>query len=100
MIELAAKIKSREFTCEQVVITYSLRTAKTGIEYRLLADVNFEDAIQEARQKDILLKEGNTELPPLFGVPIAIKDHLPIKGMRSTSGMAAHITPPKTYDCS
>src|SRR5262245_23229467 len=44
-----------------------------------------ESALEEARKATARLKRGVT-LPPLFGIPVAIKDVTPTRGIRTTYG--------------
>jgi Asp-tRNA(Asn)/Glu-tRNA(Gln) amidotransferase A subunit family amidase len=44
-----------------------------------------ESALQEARRATAALRRGRS-LPPLFGVPVGIKDVTPTKGIRTTYG--------------
>ena len=86
--ELLDKIKSKQITSEQVLITYALRAATIGLDYGLIADTNFEDAIFEARIKDKMISstEATEDLPPLYGLPMSIKDHITTKNLRYTAG--------------
>lgn len=45
----------------------------------------YEDAVDQAKLADELYKNGG-ELPPLTGVPIAIKNNILIKGKKATAG--------------
>jgi Asp-tRNA(Asn)/Glu-tRNA(Gln) amidotransferase A subunit family amidase len=44
-----------------------------------------ESALREARRATARLKRG-VKLPPLFGIPVAIKDVTPTRGIRTTYG--------------
>ena len=59
--ELVANIKKGKVTSESVLITYSMRAATVGKEYGLIADVNFDQALFEARMKDRQLKEADNK---------------------------------------
>jgi len=97
--ELLDKIKSKQITSEQVVITYSLRAATIGLEYGLIGDVNFEDAISEAKKKDQDINEFDPiDLPPLHGLPVSVKDHVTTKGLRYTAGFMKCATLGKSPD--
>ncbi len=39
-----------------------------------------------AKEQDKQLREGTTPLPPLFGLPVGVKDLEPVKGLRTTWG--------------
>lgn len=45
----------------------------------------FEEALNEAKKADEMIHGGHT-LPPLFGVPLAIKDNILVEGKRCTAG--------------
>lgn len=57
-----------------------------------------ERALEQADRIDRMAAEGKT-LPPLGGVPVAIKDVMSTRGVRTTAGSKtlAHYIPP--YDC-
>jgi Asp-tRNA(Asn)/Glu-tRNA(Gln) amidotransferase A subunit family amidase len=46
----------------------------------------FEEALAAARQAERRYANGNDDLRPLEGVPIAIKEEMPVKGQRTTQG--------------
>lgn len=95
--ELIDKIKESKVTSEQVLITYSIRAATIGKEYGLIADTNFEEAILDARLKDQSLSQ-TSELPPLYGLPVSVKDHVTTKGLHYTAGFAKAASLPKSPD--
>jgi fatty acid amide hydrolase len=86
--ELAEKIKNKEITSYETVLAFSLRTATIGKDLNLIADVNFKQALEEARERDNQLNEGSV-IGPLHGVPISIKDHINVKGFRTTLGISS-----------
>ncbi|MDH5761287.1 MAG: amidase family protein [Gemmatimonadota bacterium] len=43
-------------------------------------------ALDEARALEASAKRGGADLPPLFGLPVGIKDVTPVKGVRTTFG--------------
>lgn len=45
----------------------------------------FEDALEEAKKADEAIQQGHA-LPPLFGIPLAIKDNILIKGKICSAG--------------
>ncbi|EGR27338.1 hypothetical protein IMG5_197530, partial [Ichthyophthirius multifiliis] len=79
--DLHNKIKNNQITCEQIYITYSLRLIKYSYPLNHLADVNLEKGLYEAQQKDLQKPE---QIPILYGIPIAVKDHITTKGLFST----------------
>src|SRR5690349_12778086 len=57
-----------------------------------------ERALQKAKQLDAIVDRGDP-LPPLGGVPIAVKDVMVTRGIRTTAGskILGNYVPP--YDC-
>jgi Asp-tRNA(Asn)/Glu-tRNA(Gln) amidotransferase A subunit family amidase len=86
--ELAEKIKNKEITSYETVLAFSIRAATIGKDLSLIADVNFKQALEEARERDNQLKEGFV-VGPLHGVPVSIKDHFNVKGFRTTLGITS-----------
>ena len=46
-----------------------------------------DEALESARQADQELSAGSSEVGPLHGVPITLKDHAIVKGLRTTLGL-------------
>ena len=83
MIDYLEMIKNREITVEQVIkdIFHSIdRIDKTLKAYLF---VNKEGALLEAKKIDQKIK-NNQDIPPLAGLPIAIKDIICTKDMETT----------------
>ncbi|MDD4815914.1 MAG: Asp-tRNA(Asn)/Glu-tRNA(Gln) amidotransferase subunit GatA [Clostridia bacterium] len=82
-IEIAQKIKNKEFSCKSLVEYYLGRIEKFKDKNAILEV--FEDAIEKAEEIDKKVK-NNEELPTLCGVPIIIKDNILYKGKIASCG--------------
>jgi len=80
--DLRSKLVLRKITCEEVVRFYLERIDRHSND-NIYITVFHDQAIERARNLDRKLREG---LPPgkLFGLPMAIKDNIAIKGKRLT----------------
>ena len=80
--DLRSRLVSHEVTCEEVVRFY-LKRIESHRNDNIYITVFAEQALERARSLDQKLKAG---LPPgkLFGMPMAIKDNIAIKGERLT----------------
>src|SRR5258708_5603113 len=91
-------IAAREFTATSVVEEFYRKIeAEDGDIHAYLALCG-ERALQQSARMDDLAGRGEP-LPPLAGVPIAIKDVMVTKGVRTTAGskILDNFVPP--YDC-
>jgi len=89
---LIQMLKSNEVTSEQILVTYMQRAATIGMDLNLLADVNYEEALAEARRCDRLRKENPSACKgELFGLPMSVKDCFQLKGTVHTGGMACRV---------
>src|SRR5215510_2491431 len=83
---LAAAIRARDVSCVEVMTTYLDHIER--INPRVNAIVALQDRavlLAEAEEKDAQLTRA--EMPgPLHGLPHAVKDLFPVKGMRTTMG--------------
>lgn len=95
-LEAGRKIKSGELTSEQITKVFLDRIAEVDGKYNSFVTV-CEDAIERAREVDEGIKSGKYT-GPLAGVPIAIKDNICTKGIKTTCGskMLGNFVPP--YD--
>ena len=82
--ELSALLASGEVSSVQLTQTYIDRAKKFA---RLNAYVTLDEAgaLAQAEIADRELKTGNVR-SPLLGLPIAVKDQLDVKGLRTTAG--------------
>ena len=87
----AAGIRGGEFSVTELVSACLAAIKEKDGEIRAYLDV-FDDVLAEAQRADIeISKSRNLEtsgLPPLFGVPVAVKDNILIAGRRCTAGSA------------
>ncbi len=96
-VELAAGIRRREFTCEQVVAAHVeiLRLSHTRLN-AVVADC-FDSALAQARACDsqvaqrALRGESLESLPPLYGVPFTVKESIALQGMPQTAGLRSRV---------
>src|SRR6266853_497008 len=83
--ELGARYRSGEATPTQAATEYLARIQALDPEVRALLNVIREAALWRAAEADARFKAG-APLGPLDGVPVALKDVLCTRGIRSTSG--------------
>jgi|SRR3989338_4725584 len=89
-------LRAGEFGAQEVTEAYIANIKAKNTELNAYLSV-FEDAVDEAKKIDYKLKRGD-ELPPLAGVPMAIKDAFMVKGREVRAGskiLQGHIA---TYD--
>lgn len=81
--ELSELIKSKELKPSEVVEAFIERKNQIEDKVKAYVTVTDEIAIEDAKKKDeeILKLE---DIPALFGLPIAIKDNISTKGIRTT----------------
>jgi len=77
-------LRSGELTVHGLLADCILRIHERDPEIHAFLDV-YEDALNEAEEKDAMLKDAPQE-SPLFGIPIALKDNILVKGRRTTAG--------------
>jgi aspartyl-tRNA(Asn)/glutamyl-tRNA(Gln) amidotransferase subunit A len=78
--EFARRFRTGELTSEAATRTYLERIARFDSKFEAFEHVSSEDALNTARAMDLLIRAG-TDLGPLMGVPIAIKDIFNIQKM-------------------
>jgi len=76
--DLRSKLLSRELTCEQVIFEY-LQRIDSKKDDNIFTAVFDDAALERARELDNKLERGE-EPGKLFGMPIAIKDNIAMKG--------------------
>src|SRR5438874_2708923 len=91
-------IAEKQFTATRVVDEFYRKIKAEDGEIHAYLTLCEERAYQQARRIDELAGKGDP-LPPLAGVPIAIKDVMVTRGVRTTAGskILNNFIPP--YDC-
>lgn len=84
-LELAAAIRQREVSAVEVVDAH-IAVLERIADRNALAAPRFELAREEAARADARVAEGETDLPPLLGVPATIKELIAVAGMPHTGG--------------
>jgi aspartyl-tRNA(Asn)/glutamyl-tRNA(Gln) amidotransferase subunit A len=80
LTEFARRFRAGELTSEAATRTYLERINRFDPKLESFEYVSSDDAISTARAMDLLIRAG-TDLGPLMGVPIAIKDVFNIQKM-------------------
>lgn len=94
-LELASAIKKGEITSKEVTEIYLKKIAETDGDINAFITVDSENALKKAEEIDLKLKSGEA-LGVLAGVPIAVKDNICTKNLKTTcaSKMLADFIPP------
>ena len=98
-LEQAAAVRHREVSPSELVEHYLDRIATWSDAVGAYVTVTADLAREQARQAERTLRAADADdLPPLLGVPIAIKDLTDVAGVRCTLGSAAFADRVATVD--
>lgn len=93
--ELLSLLNQDAITSVQILQVYHSRAITLGLRYELIAQSNYVEALALAEKYDATRKatpkSERHKLPPLFGLPISIKDSFDQKGLYSTCGVAKYL---------
>ncbi|MBI2121771.1 MAG: Asp-tRNA(Asn)/Glu-tRNA(Gln) amidotransferase subunit GatA [Candidatus Sungbacteria bacterium] len=82
-------LRQKKFSVSELVSNFLQAIKEKNSELHAYLEV-FDDALDEAKKADEMLGVVNHEermkLPPLFGIPLAIKDNILIEGKKCTAG--------------
>lgn len=84
--QLARLIRGRQVHPVEVVDAHITQTERTNPAINALVTATFDTARAAARRAGERLTGRTDELPPLLGVPISVKDSIPVAGVRFTAG--------------
>jgi amidase len=84
-VELLKLYRTRKVSPLEVMQAVLARIDAVNPAVNAIVTLTREAALREARRATALLRRG-AALPPLFGLPIGIKDVTPTKGIRTTYG--------------
>ncbi|KAF7563560.1 hypothetical protein G7046_g569 [Stylonectria norvegica] len=85
-VGLAEAIAAKKYTAVAVATAFSKRAIIAHQLTCCLTQWLMDEALERARFLDAHLAEHGTTVGPLHGVPISIKDHMPIAGTSSSLG--------------
>jgi amidase len=88
---LAEAIASRKYTAVAVATAFAKRAIIAHQLTCCLTQWFMDEAIAQAKQLDEHLARTGETVGPLHGVPVSIKEHMPIKGTYSSQGYFATI---------
>lgn len=77
-------------------LSCSLNEILNGEQVNCLTEIFFDEAIDRARQLDKQRAESpdGKSLPPLFGLPISLKDSFNVQGLDASTGLACYVNEP------
>jgi amidase len=84
-VELADRIRRRDVSVTEVVRAHLTQIERVNPTMNAIVTLTAERALDEAKAKDAALARG-AATGALFGLPIAHKDLVPTKGIRTTFG--------------
>ena len=89
--ELQAAVARGELTYEELTALCLFRIRELDQRERGYNAVTAvaPDALEQAREKDRTRAAGRGELPPLFGIPVMLKDNINTAGIPTSAGAAA-----------
>lgn len=83
--EIAKRIKDRDISVVDVTIHFIEKQRRLNPKLNGLVEDRWDLALEEAEQKDKEL-ETLKDPPPLFGLPITVKEMIAVQGCRNTLG--------------
>ena len=84
-VELGKSIKEGKLSVAEVVSAFLRRMDMVEKDVRGFVTIDREGALLRAKEIQKLIDEGKLK-GPLAGVPVAVKDNLCTKGLRTTCG--------------
>ena len=89
--ELLDKLRSSEFSAEEVVVAFYKRAIIAQQLTNCLTEIFVDQAVARARELDQILKNTGEVVGPLHGLPISLKDQFTMKGLETIMGYTAWI---------
>jgi len=86
-LELSQAIKAKKYGVTEVVSAYIALIEKTDNKYNAFLTLSKEKALAAAKEVQSRIdgaKASDDELPPLVGVPVALKDNITTEGIATT----------------
>lgn len=86
-VEQAALIRRREVSVREVVASCVERMRARNADVNAVTRNTGNSALKTADALDRMAKDTETGLPPLFGVPVTIKDNIDVAGQSTPNGL-------------
>lgn len=93
ILKLKHKLSLKELTCLEITEAFCHRAALCHQVVNCLSEIMFEQALSSAKKLD---ENRPQVLPPLYGIPISLKDQCNIEGIDTTMGYLGRAFKPKT----
>lgn len=92
ILQLKQKLESEELNCYDVAYAFCHRAALVHQVVNCLSEIMFDHALETAKRLD----ENRPDiLPPLYGIPISLKDQCNVEGVDTTLGYLRRAFAPK-----
>ncbi|ETS73842.1 hypothetical protein PFICI_14788 [Pestalotiopsis fici W106-1] len=93
---LLEKLKARVWSVEQVTVAFCKRAALAQQLTNCLTEIFFDEAIERAKDLDrqFISNLDSKALPPLFGLPISLKDSFDVAGYDTSTGLGCYVDQP------
>ncbi|BGP40209.1 hypothetical protein JCM10449v2_004167 [Rhodotorula kratochvilovae] len=89
--ELASRIANGTYSAVEVTTAYCKRAAIAQQLTNCLTEIFFDDAVEQAKKLDEMLKTTGKTVGPLHGVPVSLKDQFDIAGKELTMGYVSYL---------
>ena len=83
--QLHNQLANKEITCTEIVHGYLDVIKNTNKKFNSFITICEEEALEQAKKVDAKIAKGE-KIGQLEGIPIAIKDNIVVKGVKSTAG--------------
>lgn len=93
---LLEKLKAGVWTVEEVTVAFCKRAAVAHQLTNCLTEIFFHEAVARAKKLDLGFntKSDRKSLPPLFGLPISLKDSFQVRGLDTSTGLGCYVNEP------
>lgn len=95
ILDLREKLLAQQLTCVEITRAFCHRAALSHQVVNCLSEIMFEEALSAAKNLD---DKRPATLPPLYGIPISLKDQCNVEGVDTTMGYLGRAFKPKTKD--